>query len=296
MESELSIGFETAAAHRQAVERVILEMRARLADPFSLSEMARIACLSPFHFDRIFHQITGIPAVQFLYALRIEAAKRLLLTSSLSVTDICYEVGYNSNGTFTSRFTQLVGLSPRQFRKLGKRAAGSYFTGVLREALDIFDTPLVTPSLSGRIITQDQSERLVFVGLFPTMIPQGHPSAGSLMTLTHSYKVCQAKDGKHYVFAAAFSRSEEPTAYLLPNSASLLVGVGERPAEVHNGRAHRSVDLMLRPLQISDPPILIALPLLLTEVLIGAGLNKRMAVSLPRPSRQEMSAGGSRSN
>src|SRR5205085_11146418 len=87
--SELSISEnDTTAAHREAVERVILKMYDHLADPFSLSEMARTACISPFHFDRIFHDITGIPAVQFLYALRIEAAKRLLLTTSLSVTDV----------------------------------------------------------------------------------------------------------------------------------------------------------------------------------------------------------------
>lgn len=57
--SELLIGeSNTIAAHRKAVERVILEMRKQLDEPFSLDKMARIACLSPFHFDRVFHELT----------------------------------------------------------------------------------------------------------------------------------------------------------------------------------------------------------------------------------------------
>src|ERR1044072_6247332 len=103
---------DTIASHYRAVERVILAMRERLDEALTLEDLAEVAIISPFYFDRIFRQITGIPPCQFLSALRMEAAKRLLLTSSLSVTDVCFEVGYNSLGTFTTRFTQLVGLPP----------------------------------------------------------------------------------------------------------------------------------------------------------------------------------------
>src|ERR1700760_4201675 len=100
----------TIASRGRPAERVILSMRECLDEPISLSDMADIACLSPYHFNRVFHQVTGLPPTKFLYALRLSTAKRLLLTTSLSVTDVCFEVGYNSLGTFTTRFTQLVGL------------------------------------------------------------------------------------------------------------------------------------------------------------------------------------------
>jgi AraC family transcriptional regulator len=256
----------TVESHRQAVERVILEMRARFDQPLTLHDMAEIACLSPFHFDRIFHQITGIPAVQFLYALRIETAKRLLLTTPLSVTDVCYEVGYNSIGTFTSRFTQLVGLSPRHFRHLAEKVDNSLLESLLSEAITFFKTASPSPSATGRIFMPESNESLIFVGLFPTLIPQSRPLAGTLLTAPESYRVGPVIDGQSYVFAAAFPSDNDPLTYLLPKAASLLVGVGTRPVTVNQGEADASVDVILRPLQITDPPILIALPFLLTEV------------------------------
>src|SRR5204863_6766090 len=80
-------------------------------------DLASVAYLSPSHFQRVFHRLIGIPPGEFLSALRLQAARRLLLTTSLSVTDICFEVGYNSIGSFTSRFTHLVGLPPRLLRQ-----------------------------------------------------------------------------------------------------------------------------------------------------------------------------------
>src|SRR5437763_15510695 len=71
----------TIAAHHEAVERVIRMMHHSLDEPLTLQEMSRIAYISPYHFNRIFRQITGIPPKQFLYALRVETAIRLLLTT-----------------------------------------------------------------------------------------------------------------------------------------------------------------------------------------------------------------------
>ena len=116
----------TIAAHHQAVERVIRMMHDRLDEPLTLQEMSRIAYISPCHFNRTFRQITGIPPNQYFYALRLETAKRLLLTTNTSVTDVCFDVGYNSLGTFIRRFTGLVGLSPSRFRSLARHASESF--------------------------------------------------------------------------------------------------------------------------------------------------------------------------
>lgn len=256
----------TITAHRQAVERVILSMRERLDEPLSLQDMADIACLSPFHFNRVFHQTTGLPPAQFLYALRLEAAKRLLLTTSLSVTGICYEVGYNSVGTFTSRFTHLVGLSPRHFRALAQKIDTSFLESLSGEGAAIFKNASRGPGVAGRILTPKPVEGLIFIGLFPTFIPQSRPVGGTLLTAPGSYSIGPVMDGQYYVFAAAFPLSNDLLAYLLPDAASLLVGVGTRPAIVRKEQADEPVDVALRPVQITDPPILIALPFLLTEI------------------------------
>src|SRR5688572_21023878 len=112
---------DTLASHRRAVERVITDARARLCEPISLRDMSRVAYLSEFHFNRVFHQITGLPPAKFISAMRLNEAKRLLLNTNLSITDISFEVGYTSLSTFTRRFNQRVGLGPREFRYLAER-------------------------------------------------------------------------------------------------------------------------------------------------------------------------------
>ena len=92
----------TAPLHGLAVERVLATMRERLDEDLTLHDMADVAHLSPYHFTRVFRHVTGIPPCEFLTALRLQEAKRLLLTTGLSVTDVCFEVGYSSLGTFTA--------------------------------------------------------------------------------------------------------------------------------------------------------------------------------------------------
>src|SRR5260221_7886984 len=96
----------TLVTQTQAVERAIQAMHTHLHELLTLEDLASVACLSPSHFTRVFDRLIGIPPGEFLSALRFQAARRLLLTTPLSVTDICFEVGYTSTGSFTSRFTQ----------------------------------------------------------------------------------------------------------------------------------------------------------------------------------------------
>src|SRR5947199_9715882 len=107
----------TLAAQTQAVERAIQIMHTHLHEVLTLEDLASVAYLSPSHFNRVFCRLIGIPPGEFLSALRFRAARRLLLTTSLSVTDICFEVGYTSSVSLTSRCAHLVGLSPRVLRQ-----------------------------------------------------------------------------------------------------------------------------------------------------------------------------------
>ena len=67
---------DTIASHRRAVERVITAARERLCEPISLRDMSRVAYLSPFHFNRVFHGITGLPPAKFIAAMRLDEASR----------------------------------------------------------------------------------------------------------------------------------------------------------------------------------------------------------------------------
>lgn len=116
--SKFSHRRRTTDSYHRAVERVIAHLAASLSENHALEEMADVAMISPFHFNRIFREVVGMSPVRYLYAMRIEEAKRLILTTRLKIIDICYSVGYNSLGSFNKRFVSLVGCSPRRIRSL----------------------------------------------------------------------------------------------------------------------------------------------------------------------------------
>lgn len=255
----------TLASYNQSAERAIEVMRTHLSDSLSLEDMADAAYLSPFHFNRIFRSLTNIPPGEYLSALRLEEARRLLLTTTISVTDVCFEVGYTSLGTFTTRFNQAVGLSPSQLRSFARRLS------------DI--GPLTLPKLSplslpgytagrfgvyGQISAPTPISSIILAGLFPKAIPQSHPVAGVTLTAPGPYRIAPVPDGLYYLLVAALPMPVHPLTALLLDSG-ILVSASQRPILVQNGQAHAPVNLTLRPFQIFDPPILIALPLLLAS-------------------------------
>jgi AraC-like DNA-binding protein len=101
-------------------------LAAHCARPVFLEEAAREACLSPFYFNRLFTQAFHETPHEFITRQRIERAKKLLLAGNHSVTDICFEVGYESLGSFSARFHSLTGLSPAAFRGEARRTFGGF--------------------------------------------------------------------------------------------------------------------------------------------------------------------------
>ena len=85
--------------------------------PLDLKEISRAACLSRFHFLRLFRDTFETTPHQYLIKKRIEKAKWLLRARSLSVTDICFEVGFESLGSFSSLFRKRVGDAPANYRR-----------------------------------------------------------------------------------------------------------------------------------------------------------------------------------
>ena len=86
------------------------------AEPLDLDTMALEAGYSRFHFARSFAAAYGETPRSYLTRRRIERAKTLLRTANLSVTEICFLVGFGSVGSFSSRFRELVGQSPSAYR------------------------------------------------------------------------------------------------------------------------------------------------------------------------------------
>jgi len=228
-----------------------------------MEEMAEKAGVSPFHFLRSFRRWTGVTPALFLSALRLEEAKRLLLTTDRSVTDICFDVGYNSLGTFTTRFTQLVGLSPARLRRLG--------SGFRPEALALAverltaGTSAAGTAILGTLAAGEPPPGMIFVGLFRHALPQQRPLACTLLAAPGPFRLNAPKPGRYHLFATCFARTSEPLDFLL-SSRSVRQVAASGPLYVRTGDSSAGpVELRLRCLGPLDPPLLVALPLLVAE-------------------------------
>lgn len=86
--------------------------------PLDLGQISSEACLSPYHFLRLFRKAFNKTPHQYLTERRIEKAKELLSSSGLTVTDVCFEVGFESLGSFSSLFHKRVGHPPIAYRAI----------------------------------------------------------------------------------------------------------------------------------------------------------------------------------
>ena len=87
------------------------------AQPLSLEEIAGVAGLSKYHFLRLFRATYGITPMEYVSQRRIERAQDLLRATNLTVTEVCFAVGFSSLGSFSSRFRRLVGESASAFQR-----------------------------------------------------------------------------------------------------------------------------------------------------------------------------------
>src|SRR6195256_1711346 len=93
--------------------------------PLDVPAIARTAVMSTGHFSRSFKAAFGEGPYSYLMTRRIERAKALLRRGGMSVTDACFAVGFTSLGSFSSRFTELVGESPSVYRARSHSAAAA---------------------------------------------------------------------------------------------------------------------------------------------------------------------------
>jgi AraC family transcriptional regulator len=238
----------------KAVERAIACIWERYNEPLSLADIARSALLSRFYFARTFRDATGISPGRFLAAVRVYQAKRLLVSTSMTITDIAYAVGYNSLGSFTNYFTESVGISPSRFRRASR-------DGVLAPSLPAPDPAAVHGAVGGAItLPRFYVGGRVYLGTFTTAIVQYQPSAATIVDMPDgrpvSYLLYDVPVGSwmlHAVAVADTAGGEEPWA-----RRTLLVS---EPIEltVAAGTVTRA-SLRLRPHLPTDPPILLALP------------------------------------
>jgi AraC family transcriptional regulator len=247
----------TRVMRQEAVERAVRVMRERFAEPLPHEEIARAALLSQYHFNRVFRLVTGVSPGRFLTAVRMAEARRLLLTTRLRVTDVCFAVGFEGLGTFTTRFGQLVGLAPQQLRfqlkiygdaSLADLAAGGRASSLV--------------ALQGRVQTPETAPCFALVGLFPTGLPHNIPAACTPLWASGGFTIGPVKPGAYHVLALAFPAAATVREAMHKDPSQVLVGRLERPVHLVPGARLQVCPLRLRLPAAIDPPVVMAGPLL----------------------------------
>lgn len=228
----------------RAVERVIEQMRANLSEQLTLDDMAQTAMFSKFHFTRIFQRITGVSPGRFLAALRLQEAKRLLISTDLNVAAISVRVGYSSVGTFSTRFTRSVGLPPTTYRRMG---------GFSRHIATFTPPSPGRSHIHGRVTAPagQSPPGAVFVGLFLQRIPEGLPATCVILDRPGDFHFTNAPDGTWYLLSQSITDDAAEEQDLLMVSA-----IG--PLTLR-GSTSLTVDVRLNRMSKVDPPVLLAL-------------------------------------
>ncbi|GAA1999805.1 AraC family transcriptional regulator [Catenulispora subtropica] len=273
----------------RAAERAITTMHDKLGEPVTVDDMARAAMFSKFHFTRMFQRATGVSPARFLSALRLQRAKHLLTSTSLTVVDISILVGYNSVGTFSSRFSRSVGLSPTDYRRQGGHADRIRLCDVRGGITD-------AATVHGVIRPHHDRHGLVFAGLFPECVPEGRPVRCAVLDGPGAYRFENVPPGRWYLLAQSVAdvedgfdvegrgglgglgghgghgglgggpggpgarplRARDPRQAALSGDGRVSVGtVG--PLVVRRGAGDLVADLQLKPAGVLDPPVLLAL-------------------------------------
>jgi AraC-like DNA-binding protein len=248
------------------IEAVLKYIHQHIDEPMSLERLANYAAYSPYHFTRIFKERVGVPPHYYISSIRLQKAKDLLLKTNLSVRDIGMEVGQQSLGTFTTRFTQRVGVSPAQFRNSTQQASNHLDS--LKELTDwgSYAASVYTSSdVQGTIQAKIPFRGIILVGLFSKPIPEGLPLYGTLMSSLGNFYFQNVNPGIYYLMATAVSWEMGTTDILLPHTT--LRAKSKQAVIVESNVNTANQMLTLREPRLDDPPILISLPLLMQNFL-----------------------------
>ena len=251
------LGNPTDAARLDSVTRAVDYMRSRIAEPQRLSDIARAALLSPFHFHRIFRHVTSTTPARFLTALRMAEARRLLATSDLSVTEVCLAVGYSSLGTFISQFNKLAGLPPRRFRSM---------------LTDLGDTPLgdlagagvgvgvgagehTAPGPLGAVTGGHADGGHALLALYGNDAQDDDPVTYGMLRTNRLTHVKPLIDGEYHAVAVGFPARATLADVLGGTRTAEFVGSVDTPIVVAGGLTRSSFHVALRPPRSIDPPL-----------------------------------------
>jgi AraC family transcriptional regulator len=244
--------------HELTVQGVIAYMQSHISESLSLGRLSDVGGFSPWHLDRIFTRATGLATMRYLTLLRIEAAKNAALSTDRRIIEIAYDVGFNSLGSFGKRFTQLVGMSPRDLRKAADRFDIGRWKAMLddvcgqRPTSSSGDGPSIEGVLVGHTLTTRAFDGWALVSAALSGHPLARPILCTIARVPGPFVLKPIPLGHYTVHAIGFPREIDAVDALVqrstPRGRVLDVEVTARASVA-------SIVVMLRAPRAGDAPI-----------------------------------------
>lgn len=248
------------------IDAVIEYIHEHIYEPLPLSRLAGYAGYSPYHFTRIFKERIGLSPLYYVSSYRLQKAKDLLLRTNLSVRDIGLEIGQQSLGTFTTRFTSRVGVTPSGFRNQALQADNLFRSlQKLNDWRASHATSNQHATIAGTVQAAVPFDGFILIGLFAKPIPEGLPLYGTLLSSLGDFCFTGVKPGVFYLMATSVSWEMQAIDILLPHNT--LRTRSKKPIIVRPSSPVPHQQVMLHVPHPDDPPILISLPLLMNNFL-----------------------------
>jgi AraC family transcriptional regulator len=251
---------ETFIAHDVAIAKVIHRMKSDLVGwqtDLSLSSLARESCYSRSHLIEIFEHLTGTTPHHFLASLRIQRAKNLLLTTSATATAISLDVGYQSFGTFSRTFANLVGIPPQSYRLASRQMSGYDLARAASAFIERNAPTSQQPALTGNVRGPSNEDGFVFIGAFSRGVPQGRPMSGTVLLKPGPFRFKQPSLPSFHLLAALIKIPDTQMFDPLAICPTLVA------SQKVTGPGCEPICLDLRPVTSRDPPVVVALTALL---------------------------------
>lgn len=256
------------------LDALTAHIRAELHNHPTPAQLAAHFGISRFALSRWFRQSTGLSLRDYIAALKIEQGIGPLVAGE-PVIRSQLEAGHASAATYSHRFRQHTGQTPRDFRAqadtLGQTMSEQLDDPLARVLMHHGFDPRLHPqqhALTVRVEGGTSPRHVVFAGLFHEPIPRGVPVVGAAMFGQRAFVIDAVPDGEYHLLGCELAPSRNPLHYF-------------RLDHCPRGMFHesirfplctpKSVDLCLRPLQPSDPPITVNLPRLLFDYLRKRG-------------------------
>ncbi|WP_306323268.1 MULTISPECIES: helix-turn-helix domain-containing protein [unclassified Streptomyces] len=237
------------------IEYAVNTIRERYNEPLSLDELAQSAMVSKFHFLRTFRRVTGVTPGRFLSAVRLQEAKRLLLSTPLNVSNISVQVGYSSTGSFTRRFTESVGCSPTQYRQRARGRLPDVGWGEAPPA------GAGAGTVSGTVVVPGPDVSAVYLGVFESPILERCPAVRMVIAEPGPFQLTGVPAGTWFIHAVSHGTFPDD----VPCASRQDLFVDTVGPIVTGGNTVLRQDLVLQPPRWYHPPVLLALPDLLGE-------------------------------